>query len=85
MLCIFPNFASAEQCKSIINIAKDNLKPSTVALRKGDTEENTKGIRTSFGTFVDASEDKTGILDVDEMLARGVFPFPDTLTHRRQS
>ncbi|CAA2978306.1 probable prolyl 4-hydroxylase 9 [Olea europaea subsp. europaea] len=36
----FPNFASAEQCKSIIEIA--SLEPSSLALREGETAENTK-------------------------------------------
>ncbi|GMJ09795.1 hypothetical protein like AT4G33910 [Hibiscus trionum] len=62
----FPNFATAEQCKHIIEMAKVNLKPSTLALRKGETEESTKGTRTSSGTFISASEDKTGTLDLIE-------------------
>ncbi|XP_057960484.1 probable prolyl 4-hydroxylase 9 [Malania oleifera] len=67
----FPNFATAEQCKSIIEMATVNLTPSTLALRKGETEENTKGIRTSSGTFISASEDKTGILqNVEEKIAK---------------
>ncbi|KAK7307669.1 hypothetical protein VNO77_40930 [Canavalia gladiata] len=67
----FPNFASAEQCESIIDVARGGLKPSTLALRKGETNENTKGIRTSSGVFVSASEDKTGTLDViEEKIAR---------------
>lgn len=44
----FPNFATAEQCENIIDVAKDGLKPSTLALRQGETEENTKGIRTRY-------------------------------------
>ncbi|KAL5988162.1 putative prolyl 4-hydroxylase 9 [Asimina triloba] len=63
----FPKFATAEQCQSIIKTAKSNLVPSTLALRKGETDENTKGIRTSSGTFVSASEDKTGTLDIIEV------------------
>ncbi|XP_015063545.1 probable prolyl 4-hydroxylase 9 [Solanum pennellii] len=67
----FPNFASIEQCQSIIKIAKTSLEPSSLALRKGETEETTKGIRTSSGTFISASEDKTGILDlIEEKIAR---------------
>ncbi|RDX63482.1 putative prolyl 4-hydroxylase 9 [Mucuna pruriens] len=70
----FPNFATAEQCESIVEVAKDGLKPSTLALRKGETEENTKGIRTSSGVFVSASEDKTGTLDViEEKIARATM------------
>ncbi|TKY70637.1 prolyl 4-hydroxylase 9 [Spatholobus suberectus] len=67
----FPNFAKVEQCESIIDMARGALKPSTVALRKGDTEENTKGIRTSSGLFISASEDETGILDaIEEKIAK---------------
>ncbi|XVE93478.1 hypothetical protein REPUB_Repub01dG0196300 [Reevesia pubescens] len=62
----FPNFATAEQCERIIEMAKLNLKPSTLALRKGETAESTKGTRTSSGTFISASEDETGTLDLVE-------------------
>lgn len=52
-------------------MAKASLTPSTLALRKGETAENTKGIRTSSGTFISSSEDKTGVLDlVEEKIAR---------------
>lgn len=44
----FPNFAPAEHCQSIIEMAKAGLRPSTLALRKGETAENTKGIRTRY-------------------------------------
>lgn len=70
----FPEFATAEQCQSIIKMAKSNLKPSTLALRKGETDESTKGTRTSSGTFISASEDKTGILDaIEQKIARATM------------
>ncbi|WJX82301.1 putative prolyl 4-hydroxylase 9 [Trifolium repens] len=70
----FPNFATAEQCESIVSVAKAGLKPSSLALRKGETAENTKGIRTSSGVFISASEDKTGTLDViEEKIARATM------------
>ncbi|KAE7999692.1 hypothetical protein FH972_004097 [Carpinus fangiana] len=62
----FPNFATPEQCRSIIEMAEPRLRPSTLALRPGDTEESIKGIRTSSGVFLSAEEDKTGILNVIE-------------------
>ncbi|XWS54704.1 hypothetical protein CRYUN_Cryun10bG0112400 [Craigia yunnanensis] len=62
----FPNFATAEQCEHVIELAKLNLKPSALALRKGETAESTKGTRTSSGTFISASEDETGTLDLIE-------------------
>ncbi|KAF7828646.1 putative prolyl 4-hydroxylase 9 isoform X1 [Senna tora] len=70
----FPKFATAEQCESIIDTAKSGLKPSSLALREGETEENTKGIRTSSGVFLSAYEDKTGTLDViEEKIARATM------------
>jgi prolyl 4-hydroxylase len=42
----YPGFITAEQCQHIINMAKPSLQPSTLALRKGETAETTKGIRT---------------------------------------
>nr|XP_029154057.1 probable prolyl 4-hydroxylase 9 isoform X3 [Arachis hypogaea] len=67
----FPNFASSEQCDSIIEMARERLEPSTVALRKGETRASTEGIRTSSGMFIKANEDETGILDViEEKIAR---------------
>ncbi|MFS7985187.1 putative procollagen-proline 4-dioxygenase [Helianthus anomalus] len=59
----FPGITIVEQCDSIIKMAKVKLAPSTLALLKGETAENTKGISTSSGMFISASEDKTGILD----------------------
>ncbi|RWR72804.1 putative prolyl 4-hydroxylase 9 isoform X2 [Cinnamomum micranthum f. kanehirae] len=70
----FPNFATTKQCQSIIKIAKSNLAPSTLALRKGETAENTQGIRTSSGTFISASEDKTGVLEfIEKKIARATM------------
>lgn len=49
----FPNFATLEQCETVIKMAKANLKPSALALRKGETTENTKGTRTRYlSTYV---------------------------------
>ncbi|XP_043712326.1 probable prolyl 4-hydroxylase 9 [Telopea speciosissima] len=72
----FPKFATSEQCQSIIKMAKSKLRPSTLALRKGETAENTKGIRTSSGTFISASNDKTGILDIIERKIARVTMIP---------
>ncbi|CAN4081575.1 unnamed protein product [Withania somnifera] len=70
----FPNFATIEQYQRIIEIAKANLEPSSLALRKSETEETIKGIRTSCGTFISASEDKTGILDlIEEKIAKATM------------
>lgn len=70
----FPEFATAEQSEAIIRMTKPKLRPSTLALRKGETEENTKGIRTSSGTFISASDDPTGVLDyIEQKIARATM------------
>nr|AFK40578.1 unknown [Medicago truncatula] len=70
----FPNFATAEQCENIVSVAKAGLKPSSLALRKGETTENTKGIRTSSGVFLSASRDKTKTLEaIEEKIARATM------------
>ncbi|KAI9113503.1 hypothetical protein K1719_015430 [Acacia pycnantha] len=67
----FPNFANSEQCESIIEMARGGLEPSILALRQGETEEQTKRVRTSSGMFISASEDKTGILHaIEEKISR---------------
>ncbi|XP_047326039.1 probable prolyl 4-hydroxylase 9 [Impatiens glandulifera] len=72
----FPKFASPEQCQAIIEMARPKLKQSTLALRKGETIESTKGERTSTGTFMSASEDGTGILDLVERKIERVTMIP---------
>ncbi|KAK6923989.1 Prolyl 4-hydroxylase alpha subunit, Fe(2+) 2OG dioxygenase domain [Dillenia turbinata] len=74
----FPSFATSEQCESIINMAKVQLKPSTLALRKGETVESTQGVRTSSGMFISASEDKTGVLDLIEQKIAKVTMIPSS-------
>ncbi|KAH7518077.1 hypothetical protein FEM48_Zijuj09G0132400 [Ziziphus jujuba var. spinosa] len=74
----FPRFATPAQCEGIIEMAKSNLKPSTLALRKGETDESTKGTRTSSGTFISASEDDAGILDAIEQKISKVTMIPRT-------
>ncbi|XP_028767696.1 probable prolyl 4-hydroxylase 9 isoform X3 [Neltuma alba] len=74
----FPNFTSAELCDRIIDMAKSKLQPSKLALRKGESAESTKGTRTSSGTFISASEDKTGILELIERKIARVTMLPRT-------
>ncbi|WOK99639.1 putative prolyl 4-hydroxylase 9 [Canna indica] len=70
----FPKFATAEQCQTIVKKAKSRLRPSTLALRKGENAENTKGIRTSSGTFLSSSEDSSGVLrQIEEKIARATM------------
>ncbi|XP_039139411.1 probable prolyl 4-hydroxylase 9 [Dioscorea cayenensis subsp. rotundata] len=70
----FPNFATPEQCQNVVKLAKSRLRPSTLALRAGETEEGTKGIRTSSGTFISSSEDSTGTLgDIENKIARATM------------
>ncbi|XP_004511865.1 probable prolyl 4-hydroxylase 9 [Cicer arietinum] len=63
----FPNFASAEQCETIIEIAtKKGLTPSAVNLPPGVPQESTRSIRSSSGAFYSVFDDKTGVLDAIE-------------------
>ncbi|PKU65942.1 probable prolyl 4-hydroxylase 9 [Dendrobium catenatum] len=67
----FPKFATLEQCLSIIKNSRSKLSPSTLALRDGETAENTKGIRTSTGAFISKSDDSSGTLnELEEKIAR---------------
>eukprot|EP00246_Nothoceros_aenigmaticus_P012870 TRINITY_DN4179_c0_g2_i1.p1 TRINITY_DN4179_c0_g2~~TRINITY_DN4179_c0_g2_i1.p1 ORF type:complete len:288 (+),score=40.41 TRINITY_DN4179_c0_g2_i1:101-964(+) len=71
---LFPNFASPEQCERIVVLAKKRLSPSGLALRKGETADNTKDIRTSSGTFLSSRQDKSGTLAwVEEKMARATM------------
>jgi prolyl 4-hydroxylase len=45
---LFPNFASKETCEAIIAFARSRLQPSALALRKGETVDSTKDIRTRW-------------------------------------
>ncbi|KAK9165928.1 hypothetical protein Scep_001119 [Stephania cephalantha] len=72
----FPGFASPKQCEKIIEMTKENLEPSTLALRSGETTENTKGIRTSSGTFISSSDDQTGTLGLIEQKIAKVTSIP---------
>ncbi|XP_017627038.1 probable prolyl 4-hydroxylase 9 [Gossypium arboreum] len=66
----FPKFATPEQCQHIINLAKPNLAPSKLALRKGESEYP-QDVRTSMGTFLSVSDDPTGVLDaIEEKIAK---------------
>ncbi|KAK4476985.1 hypothetical protein RD792_016186 [Penstemon davidsonii] len=70
----FPNFATSEQCQSIIEMARTKLKPSGLALREGETADSTKGIRTSSGTFISSSEDRRGVLEfVERKISRATM------------
>ncbi|XP_021274034.1 probable prolyl 4-hydroxylase 9 isoform X3 [Herrania umbratica] len=67
----FPKFATPEQCRHIINMARSNLEPSKLALRKEESEHKPQDVRTSMGTFLSASQDGTGILDaIEEKIAK---------------
>ncbi|BBN11699.1 prolyl 4-hydroxylase [Marchantia polymorpha subsp. ruderalis] len=71
---LFPGFANKQQCETIIKLAKTKLTPSGLALRKGETADATKDVRTSSGTFLSASHDKTGTLAwVEERMAKATM------------
>lgn len=68
---LFPGFLSAERAEHFVKLAKARLAPSAVALKKGDTEDSTKNVRTSQGTFIGREEDKQGVLAwIEDRLAQ---------------
>lgn len=70
----FPKFATSDQCQKIIDMARTRLKPSLLSLRKGETAASTKGIRTSSGTFISASDDRSGVLEaIEHKIARATM------------
>lgn len=73
---LFPNFIDQKRINHIINLAEKKLTKSTVVLRKGETQEGTKHIRTSHGTFLDSGQDPDGVLSWLEDRIAQVTLFP---------
>ena len=68
---MYRNFASDADCDAIVEAAKTRLHRSGLALKRGETLESTKNIRTSSGTFLASKEEKSGALKrVEEKMAR---------------
>lgn len=59
---LFPKFLDAERCQKVIDMASKRLAPSGLALKAGDTAENTRDVRTSSGTFMSRYDDEDGVL-----------------------
>lgn len=67
---LFPKFLDREKCKHVITLAEHRLGPSSLALKRGDSAENTRDVRTSQGTFMGSGEDPDGVLRyVEEKIA----------------
>lgn len=68
---LFPGFLTAERAEHFIELAKARLAPSALAMKKGDTADSTRNIRTSQGTFIGREEDKQGVLAwIEDRLAQ---------------
>ena len=59
---IFPKFMDLEKCNHVKGLAEKKLAPSGLALKRGDSLESTKEIRTSQGTFLARGDDEDGVL-----------------------
>lgn len=59
---LMPRFLSKEKCDHVIEMANARLAPSGLAFKAGDTQDNTRDIRTSSGTFMSRDEDTGGVL-----------------------
>jgi hypothetical protein len=72
----FPGFLDEARCKRVVELADARLAPSSLALRAGDTAQNTADIRTSQGTFLTRGDDKEGVLDYLEKRIADVTMLP---------
>ena len=68
---LWPKFLDKARCEHVIAMAKKRLAPSGLALKRGDTAENTRNVRTSEGTFISRYEDP-GALVVWSLVVRSV-------------
>lgn len=63
-------FLDQAKCDHVIRLAESRLAPSGLRLKKGDTAENFKDVRTSQGTFVSPRDDPDGVLKwIEEKIA----------------
>ena len=72
----FPGFLDEARCKRVVELAAARLAPSSLALRAGDTAQNTADIRTSQGTFLTRADDNQGVLDYLEKRIADVTMLP---------
>ncbi|KAL5099185.1 hypothetical protein RYX36_003512 [Vicia faba] len=67
----FPNFASVKQCESIIDMAKVELTPSTMATGISDIRRTRYNVCSFSSMVISTSKDKTGVLEIiEEKIAR---------------
>lgn len=59
---LYPRFIDDESAHSLVEVAEKRLAPSALALKRGETAEATKEVRTSSGTFMDTTDDPSGAL-----------------------
>lgn len=59
---LFPKFIDRDMCNHVIKLAESRLAPSGLALKKGDTLDSTREVRTSQGTFLSRRQDSDGVL-----------------------
>ncbi|KAI7843720.1 hypothetical protein COHA_002618 [Chlorella ohadii] len=59
---LMPKFLDKARCQHVIDMASKRLAPSGLAFKKGDTEDSTRDVRTSSGTFLSRGEDPAGVL-----------------------
>lgn len=73
---LFPRFVPDATADAIVAVASRRLQPSSLALKKGDTAESTRNVRTSSGTYLTADEDASGSLDLLERRIAAVTGIP---------
>mmetsp|Transcript_7205 Transcript_7205/g.18607 ORF Transcript_7205/g.18607 Transcript_7205/m.18607 type:complete len:365 (+) Transcript_7205:240-1334(+) len=69
-IVLFPKFLDHDKCDHVVEIGKKKLHGSSLSLRKGETVEGTRDIRTSSGTFLSRGSDPKGVLaEVEDRIA----------------
>lgn len=69
-IVVYPNFIDAERCDHIVKLAEGKLRASGLAWRPDEKPVANQETRTSYGTFLDASEDGDGVLQwLEEKIA----------------
>jgi hypothetical protein len=61
-IVVYPNFVDPARCDAVVKLARTKLMASDVAWRPDEKPDPSQEMRTSDGAFLDASEDKDGVL-----------------------
>ncbi|KAI8470885.1 MAG: hypothetical protein J3K34DRAFT_458598 [Monoraphidium minutum] len=61
-IVVYPNFIDAPRADHVVAMARSKLRRSGLAWRPDEAPDDNQDTRTSSGTFLDATEDRAGVL-----------------------